>query len=131
MTRWTQKHIDQLQPGTASKGDAPKKKHKFGATRTQVNGVWFDSKKESETYKKLLILEQAGMITDLRLQVPFVLVPKNGKERAVKYVADFTFIENGLHVVADAKSEITRKNRAYIIKRKLMLSKHGVKIKEL
>lgn len=51
-------------------------------------------------------------------------------ERAVKYIADFTYRENGQLVVEDVKSDATRTD-AYKIKKKLMLSVYGVRIKEV
>jgi hypothetical protein len=52
-------------------------------------------------------------------------------ERASKYVADFTYMRDGKMVVEDVKSDATRKNRAYIQKRKQMLDKHGITVKEI
>lgn len=80
-------------------------------------------------------MERAGLISDLERQVKYVLIPAqriNGKvvEREVSYNADFRYIENGVIVVEDVKSEITRKDKAYILKRKMMLYFHGVQIKE-
>jgi len=48
-------------------------------------------------------------------------------ERACTYVADFSYTENGRRVVEDTKG---MKTRDYIIKRKLMLYVHGIRIKE-
>ena len=67
------------------------------------------------------------MIKDLELQVKFELVPKNGKERAVNYKADFVYTENGKKVVEDCKGVRTKE---YIIKRKLMLDRYGIEILE-
>ena len=93
----------------------------------------FDSIREKKRYNELLLLERAGVITDLRLQVPFELIPAqriNGKvvERPCKYIADFVYEENGKTVVEDTKGMRTDK---YIIKRKLMLYKYGIQIKEV
>ena len=95
----------------------------------------FDSKKERERWNELRLLERAGAITKLQRQVPFEIIPsqyRDGKciERAAKYIADFTYYENGELVVEDVKSEITRKNKDYILKRKLMLEKHNIRIRE-
>lgn len=95
----------------------------------------FDSKKELLRYSELKLLEKNGMISGLERQVPFELIPKqveNGRvvERAVKYIADFTYYENGKFVVEDVKSSATRTD-VYKIKKKLMLSVHGVRIKEV
>lgn len=95
----------------------------------------FDSKKEFQRYQELKALEKAGMITELKRQVPFLLVPsqsENGHvvERSVRYIADFAYYENGRYVVEDVKSPATRTD-AYKIKRKLMLKVHGIRIKEV
>lgn len=109
--------------------------NKYHNERILVDGEVFDSKKEYRRYEELRLLERAGQISDLRRQVPFELVPRqiaNGKvvERAVKYIADFTYRENGQFVVEDVKSDATRTD-AYKIKKKLMLIVHGVRIKEV
>ena len=95
----------------------------------------FDSKKEFQRYHELKMLEKAGLINDLKRQVPFQLIPsqaENGRvvERAVKYIADFTYYENGELVVEDVKAPATRTD-VYKIKRKLMLYVHGVHIREI
>lgn len=109
--------------------------NKFYARRTSVDGHNFDSRKEARRYQELCFLLRAGAISDLRMQVPFELVPRQmeGKkvaERAVNYVADFVYTENGQTVVEDVKSPATR-TAEYVIKRKLMRYIHGIKIKEV
>lgn len=111
---------------------------KYRNLKTEVDGEKFDSRKEARRYQELLILEKAGEISGLERQKPFVLVPalkdkKTGKvlERAVIYKADFVYRDqSGRTVVEDVKSEIT-KTPAYIIKRKLMLWVHGLRIREV
>lgn len=94
---------------------------KYRNVKIVINGIKFDSKKEATRYQELLVLQKAGMITNLKLQDRFEIVPKQPGERKVVYVADFTyFTQNGKLIVEDVKSAITRKNTAYIIKRKLM-----------
>lgn len=94
---------------------------KYRNIKIVVNGIKFDSKKEATRYQELLVLQKAGMITNLKLQDRFEIVPKQPGERKVVYVADFTyFTQSGKLIVEDVKSAITRKNTAYIIKRKLM-----------
>lgn len=94
----------------------------------------FDSRKEARRYEELRMLEKAGKITDLKKQVKFQLVPHqkgaDGKviERAVNYIADFTYVQDGKYVVEDTKGY---KLPEYIIKRKLMLYIHGIRIKEV
>lgn len=67
---------------------------KYRAIKTCIDGIMFDSKKEANRYCELCLMERAGVITDLQLQVPFVLVEKSKYGREIKYVADFTYIEN-------------------------------------
>lgn len=107
--------------------------NKYHNKKVCYNGIAFDSKKEARRYSELLLLERAGVITNLQRQVPFVLIPSqriNGKvvERECKYIADFVYTENGKKVVEDTKGMRTKD---YIIKRKLMLYIHGIQIKEV
>lgn len=120
------------------------KKQKYGNKKTIVNGLTFDSRKEAKRYQELLLLERAGAIQDLQLQVKFPLIPTQrepdtfgkrggvykGKviEREVDYIADFVYTENDEIVVEDTKGFRTKE---YIIKRKLMLHLHGIRIKEI
>ena len=95
----------------------------------------FDSVKELRRWQELKLLQKAGEIYELQRQVPFVVVPqqKDGKkviEREVKYIADFTYrnrSDNRL-VVEDTKG---MKTREYIIKRKLLLYRFGIRIVEV
>lgn len=104
-----------------------------------MDGITFDSKKEANRWLELKELEKAGKIRNLERQIRFTLIPsqkdENGKviEREAGYIADFMYrdaITNRL-VVEDVKSPITRKTHDYILKRKLMLYRHGIRIKEV
>ena len=105
---------------------------KYHARKVSVDGITFDSKKEARRWSELKLMESAGIITDLQRQVTFQLLPSqkgDGRtERPVKYVADFTYQENGKTVVEDTKG---MKTKDYIIKRKLMRYIHGITIKEV
>lgn len=117
---------------------------KYGSKKVRVDGIVFDSKREARRYCELKLLQRAGKIKDLELQKTFELLPvqrepdtigarggvKKGKviEQSVKYVADFVYTENGKTVVEDTKGFRTKD---YIIKRKLMLYVHGIKIREI
>ena len=101
-----------------------------------VNG--FDSKAESRRYDQLLLLKAAGEVADIQRQVPYELVPTqrsvDGRtlERKITYFADFVITyADGQIVVEDVKSPITRKSHDYVIKRKLMLWRHGIVIQEV
>ena len=95
----------------------------------------FDFKKEARRYSELLLLERTGAIHNLKTQVKYVLIPSQrdpvtGKviERECAYKADFVYTENGETVVEDTKGFRTKD---YIIKRKLMLQVHGIRIREI
>lgn len=117
---------------------------KYHSRKVTVDGVTFDSQKEYRRFRELCLLEKAGRITDLQRQVKFVLIPaqyepdtigkrggrKRGKliERECSYVADFVYTEDGKQIVEDTKGY---KTTEYIIKRKMMLHKYGIRIKEI
>lgn len=109
------------------------KKSKYGNSSVVAGGMQFDSTAEANRYFDLLILERARVIRDLRRQVEFELIPAQktslATERAVNYIADFTYIQEDVLVVEDVKSAPT-KTPEYVIKRKLMLFIHGIAIKE-
>lgn len=99
------------------------------------NGEKWDSIKEYQRWVELCILEQGSLISDLRRQVKYVLIPSqriDGKvvERECAYYADFVYKDNetGQTVVEDTKGI---KTKDYIIKRKLMLYVHGIRIMEV
>ena len=106
---------------------------KYKSRKVTVNGVVFDSRKEANRWCELALLQKAGQVTDLQRQVKYELIPSqriDGKvaERACTYVADFVYRENGKTVVEDTKGF---KTKDYIIKRKLMLWVHGIRVKEV
>lgn len=108
---------------------------KYNNKKVTVNGQVFDSKKEANRYKELLLLEKSGAIKDLRMQVKFTLIPAQrdeatGKviERECSYKADFVYSEGEKTVVEDVKGFRTKE---YIIKRKLMLWRYGIRIREV
>lgn len=105
------------------------KANKFGARKTEVGGIIFDSGIEARRYRELLLLQQAGIISDLKLQVPFVLqeafVDASGqKQRQIIYTADFTYKDSaGLTVIEDVKSAPTAKGEAFRVRWRLLLNK--------
>lgn len=105
---------------------------KYGNIKTRTSdGIVHDSMKEANRWCELKMLEKAGLIKDLQRQVKFELIPKQDGERAVHYVADFVYVEDGKKIVEDVKSAVTKKNKEYVIKRKLLLWRHGIRIKEI
>lgn len=120
-------------------------RNKYHARKCVVDGITFDSQKEAGRYRELRLLERAGKIKDLELQVAFLLLPaqygiEDGQykclERELKYIADFVYLEsregpNGTtwsKVVEDAKGV---KTEVYKIKRKLLLKFFGLRIREV
>ena len=97
----------------------------------------YASKKEYYRSEELKLLQKKGIISGLKEQVKYELIPsqrdKNtGKvvERSVCYVADFEYlrVSGGVVVTEDTKGVRTKE---YIIKRKLMLHKYGIRINEV
>lgn len=107
---------------------------KYGNKKVFVGSIKFDSQKEARHYTKLKLLEQAGKIQNLQLQVPFILAPRvkfEGDTRhkpAVRYVADFVYQQDGKTVVSDVKGMVTPE---YRIKKHLMKSVHNIDILEV
>ena len=120
-------------------------RHKGGNKYHAKKTGKYDSKKEARRAMLLKSMQREGLISDLREQVPYQLIPaqygeggkdRKGKtikvllERACSYVADFVYVDaaTGQTVVEDTKGVRTKD---YIIKRKLMLAVHGIQIKEI
>lgn len=125
------------------------RRRKYGNTKITVDGIQFDSKREAARYQELKLLERAGVISLLQRQTKFQLIPdqhapsnavytkgprkgqrKPGKllEHECSYIADFCYIQNGETVVEDAKGYRTE---VYKIKKKLMLERYGIQIREV
>lgn len=108
---------------------------KYNNRKVRCLGETFDSMLECERYKYLKALEQQKVISNLRRQVKYVLLPsqKDSKtqktiEREILYLADFVYEKGSQTIVEDVKG---MKTDVYKIKRKLMLYFHGIKIKEV
>lgn len=107
--------------------------NKYGNKKTYVDGIKFDSRKESQRWMELKMLEKAGKIHGLMRQVKYELIPAHRKtdgklERAACYYADFQYEKDGNLIVEDAKGLRTKE---YILKRKLMLDRYGIEIREV
>jgi hypothetical protein len=57
---------------------AKPKRSKYGATKTMVDGILFDSRKEANRYSELKHLEKVGDISHLELQPKFFLFGSKG-----------------------------------------------------
>ena len=131
------------------------RRRKYGNTKVIMDGIQFDSQREAARYQELKLLERAGRITDLQTQVKYVLIPtqraasfevyksgpnkgrrKPGKvlECECSYIADFVYTQDGETVVEDVKGYRDPASAGYakfVIKRKLMLERYGIRIKEV
>lgn len=125
------------------------RRSKYGNRKAVIDGITFDSRKEANRFLELRMLERAGKINALERQVKYVLIPtqressseiytkgahkgelKPGKvlEKECSYIADFAYFQNGHLVVEDTKGFRTE---GYKIKRKLMLERYGIQIREV
>lgn len=119
---------------------------KYGNKNPTYNGITFDSKKEMYRYIRLKSMQEEGLISDLRMQVPYEIIPAVYEtqmvqlktkvktvtkcvQRASYYVADFVYRDkNGNEVVEDAKGMRTEK---YLLKKKMMRAFLGITINEV
>ena len=102
---------------------------KYRNVKTEIDGMQFDSKKEARRYLDLRAEQSDGTISELRCQVEFPLEVCDVV--VCCYVADFTYIRDGVQIVEDVKSAVTKKNPAYRIKKKLFEAIYGIEIKEV
>lgn len=137
-----------MRPIKAARG-----KRKYGNNKVVVDGIEFDSAKEGRRYQELKLQLQAGMIADLELQKVFELIPaqyetfprygkkgqrlKDGQrciEKSCVYKADFAYTKDGQQIVEDVKGYRDPASAAYakfVIKRKLLLWRYGVRVVEV
>lgn len=99
------------------------RRHKYGAKKTKIDGITFDSKLEARRYQELKLLERSGLISKLKLQPRYELVPSytngNGRKvRAMHYIADFEYYdhEKKRTIIEDVKGH---KTREYQLKKKI------------
>lgn len=106
---------------------APEKRRKYGNRKVTVDGMKFDSQHEADCYQELALRIRAGELRTVCRQVPFDLTG------GIRYIADFVAIRPDMSIegVYDAKSEITRKDRTYINKRKQMKAIWGIDVIEI
>ena len=100
---------------------------KYNARKTEVDGIKFDSKMESDRYLQLKQMQEEGIISNLQLQVPIEILPKFKKYRALRYIADFVYILDGVEVVEDVKGF---KTDVYQIKKRLLDQLKGIELNE-
>ena len=113
-------------------------KNKFNAHKVTYRGMTFDSRKEFKRFLYLQFLEKKGVISQLRRQVKFQIIPplyvartvNHAKTTRIKsrlidspayYTCDFLYRENGRIIIEDVKSAETARLKDYILRRKLMI----------
>jgi hypothetical protein len=101
---------------------------KYGARKTKVDGILFDSQAEANYYQNLLLLQRAGEVTKIQRQPEYVLQPpflsKHTRKivRGIKYRADFLVTyKDGREEIIDVKGH---KTKEYLLKKKLFEFKY-------
>lgn len=134
------------------------RKNKLNNRSITIDGITFQSTREGNRYCELKLMQKAGIISDLELQKCYELIPahyetvetgeyykrgeKKGQpktkqvciEQSVAYNADFVYKQDGKTIVEDAKGFKDSSSSTYakfVIKRKLMLWVHGIRIREV
>lgn len=98
--------------------------HKYGAKRTTIDNITFDSRAEASYYQRLKMLKAGGIIQDFEVQPVFMLqegFKKNGKtHQPITYSADFKVVHpNGFTEIIDVKGGKATMTEVYRIKKKL------------
>jgi hypothetical protein len=141
VTRWKAEDVVRLGRGRAVKvgrGLVVQTRWRRGTKYGNHKTAGSDSNKEHRRLTELRLMERAGVIRELIVQPRIVLLPvqRDAKgrcvERQVVYVPDATYVDvkSGEYVVEDTKSEPTRKKEAYVLKRKMLLYLHGIRVRE-
>lgn len=122
------------------------KRPKYGNSRVVYNGITFDSKREMQRYIVLSQAQENGLISNLRLQPKFELLPpikeqyvKHLKtkdkicervlQKAITYKADFAYTKNGAEIVEDVKPCKSLLPKEFTLKAKLMRYFHGISVR--
>lgn len=126
------------------------RKGKYNNTKVEIDGIKYDSKKESQRNAYLELMQKQGLISDLKRQVVFELIPtiyedkvvhlktkdkivQRVAQKSVTYKADFTYIKDGQLVVEDVKASASYAalDKTFILKEKMMRYFHGIVIKRV
>lgn len=123
---------------------------KYNNRKVEYDGMVFDSKKEAQRWRYLEEMQNEGKIKNLQRQVKFLLIKtqrepdtigprggiKKGKviERECDFIADFVYMDANTNemIVEDIKGyKQEGAYKVFTIKRKLMLERYGIRVKEL
>lgn len=116
--------------GETKSGRIPHEKVKIGDEE-------FDSLSEKDRYLELLVMQKAGIISELVCHPRFQIIPKQetpaGKLnfKPAYYTADFQYVRDGKTIVEDVKSKYTREEKDYVLRRKMMLYVNGIYVEEV
>lgn len=106
------------------RSDVREASNKFGAKKTKVGELTFDSKKEANRYLELKAMQERGEISGLILQGKINLMEgftyQGEKVRGINYTADFIYRRDGFTVVEDVKSEATARTEAFRLRWRLL-----------
>lgn len=103
---------------------------KYKNKKITLDGITFDSIKESNRYLELKLQEREGDICELELQPVFKYMSEDGKKVLFKYIADFRYLTPSptSEIIEDVKSEYTAKLPLFRLKKKLIEDRFGIKI---
>lgn len=108
-------------------GGTRHKSSKYRSIPTEIDGIKFPSRLEARRYSELKLLQAAGEISSLEMQVAFILHARGGQPVG-KYVADFVYRNaGGCQIVEDTKGFLTA---LYKWKRKHLFAEYGITIIE-
>lgn len=122
------------------------KRQKYGNHKVTYQGVTFDSEGEMARFIFLSNRQKEGVISDLKTQVEYLLIPAQYRpqivhlktkdkvvqklmERPCVYKADFVYFRDGELVVEDFKGSKYMIDEKFPIKKKLMLYMHDIEVK--
>jgi len=109
-------------------------RNKYGAVRTKVDGIKFDSKAEARRYGELKLLERGGYIRELKIHPSYPIhYPRYRLEQIPEdcfictVELDFSYFDNkdGQYHHEDVKG---RDNRLSMLKRKLVEVRYNIKV---
>ena len=123
----------------------PKKGNKYKNEKVEFDGIKFDSKRERDRYMVLKDAERRGVISELKCQPKFTLIPAQYHEEAkqlktkvkmvkkcdflaITYTGDFQYVKDGKIVVEDVKGMVTPE---YKLKEKMMAYFHHIIIRRI
>lgn len=108
--------------------DAATPKNKYHARKATFDGIIFDSSKEALRYRELTEMQLREEISQLRIQVRYILQPaivdgSGKKQRAIAYTADFVYERDGKTVIEDVKSPVTARSESFRVRWRLLLAR--------